>query len=59
VGAGRFRNLSRISFGCPEPQGAIRLQQVIDLVEFQYQLAMKLPDKRMIVEITTDRLTFR
>jgi hypothetical protein len=59
AGAGRFRNLSRISFRCPEPQGAIRLSQEIEFIEFKYQAVMKVPDKRMIVEITKERLSFR
>ena len=59
VGAGRFRHLSRISFECPEPQGKIRLGQEIELIEFKYESVMRMPDKRMIVEITTERLAFR
>ena len=59
VGAGRFRNLSRISFGCSEPQGKVRLSQEIEVIEFKYESVMKMADKRMIVEITTERLTFR
>lgn len=59
TGAGRFRNLSRISFGCPEPQAEVRLLQVIDTIEFTHDKAMAQSDKRVIVEITTERLTFR
>jgi hypothetical protein len=59
MGAGRFRNLSRISFGCPEPQGVVRLLQEIGIIEFRFESVMKLPDKRMIVEITNERLIFR
>lgn len=59
AGAGRFRNLSRISFGCPEPQAKARLLQEIDTIEFKHAKAMTLSDKRIIVEITTERLTFR
>lgn len=58
-GGARFRNLSRISFTCPEPQGKVRLLQEIELIEFKHAVVMAQPDKRMIVEITSDRLTFR
>lgn len=30
----RFAALSRIGFSCPEPEGAARLAEVIDVVEF-------------------------
>jgi hypothetical protein len=58
-GAERLRNLSRVSFGCPEPQAATRPRQIIRQIEFAHADAKGQTDKRIIVEITTERLTFR
>lgn len=35
----RFAGLRRIGFSCPEPKGAVRLAEVIDLVQFAFQRA--------------------
>ncbi|MBL9045958.1 MAG: DUF5615 family PIN-like protein [Tabrizicola sp.] len=32
----RFRLLSRIGFSCPYPEGATRLMEVIDLIEYAF-----------------------
>lgn len=32
----RFDALCRIGFSCPEPDGAVRLEQVIDVIEFAF-----------------------
>lgn len=32
----RFERLSRIGFSCPEPEGARRVLEVIDLIEFAF-----------------------
>ena len=47
----QFRALSTLTFRCPEPQGAKRLREVIDLVEFEHQRAQAAHDSRLFVEI--------
>ena len=32
----RFRDLRRIGFSCPEPDGLARLREVFDLIEFAF-----------------------
>lgn len=47
----RLRKLGWLFFKCPEPQGLIRLQQTIDLIEFEHERAQQLKDSRVGVEI--------
>jgi len=44
----RFNDLSRIGFSCPEPEGASRLQEVLDLVEFTFARASGAPVKILV-----------
>jgi predicted nuclease of predicted toxin-antitoxin system len=47
----QLRNLGLIVFRCNEAQGRRRLEQFIDLVEFEYELCQQRNDRRLIVEI--------
>lgn len=47
----RFRHLGRISLSCPAPRALVRLTKFIDAIEFHYQLSLREPDKRLIVEL--------
>ena len=49
----RFADLSRIGFSCPEPEGAVRLAEVIDLVEFAIARAESRPVR---IKIGRDRI---
>lgn len=53
----RFRRLGRISFRCNEASGKRRIEELIDSIEFEYDLVQKRGDKRLLVEIT--ETTFR
>lgn len=44
----RFAALSRIGMSGPEPKGAARIQDVIDLVEFAFARAQGLPQRLLI-----------
>lgn len=56
----RYRNLNRIGFSCPEPDGAERLGEVIDLVEFSFEradgspLALKIGSDKVLVRDRTN-----
>ena len=52
----RYRQLSRIGFSCPEPDGADRLEQVIDLVEFAFERA---GDEPTALKIASDKVLVR
>lgn len=52
----RFHALSRIGFCCPEPDGAERLEEVIDLVEFSFERADGSP---IAVIIAPDKVLVR
>jgi predicted nuclease of predicted toxin-antitoxin system len=47
----RFRRLSRISLQCGEPQAAARVAAAMTLIEFEYETAQSLPDKRLTIVI--------
>lgn len=47
----RFRNLSRISIECSEPQAAQRIEEAMALIEFEYEGAQKRSDKRIHIVI--------
>jgi hypothetical protein len=52
----RYRRAGMISFVCNEDQGARRALQVIESIEFEYQQALKRPDRRLLVRVEIDRL---
>lgn len=52
----RYRELNRIGFSCPEPHGATRLDEVIDLVEFAFERANGLP---LALKIASDKVLVR
>lgn len=47
----RFRRLGRISFRCRQSRGRVRVGQVIESIEFEYEQSMKQRDTRLIMEI--------
>ena len=49
----RFRQLSRIGFSCPEPDGAFRLKAVLDFVEFAVSRANGSP---ITIRIARDKI---
>jgi predicted nuclease of predicted toxin-antitoxin system len=46
-----FRRLGRISFRCNQLRGRIRVEQVIESIEFEYEQSQRLRDTRLIMEI--------
>ncbi|WP_185020712.1 DUF5615 family PIN-like protein [Histidinibacterium lentulum] len=46
----RFNDLSRIGFSCPEPEGASRLQEVLDLIEFTFARTAGRPVKILVAK---------
>jgi hypothetical protein len=52
----RFNCLSRIGMSCPEPDGAIRLEQLIDVIEFTYSRANGSP---ILIRIARDKYQVR
>ena len=52
----RFKELSRIGMSCPEPDGAIRLTQLIDVVEFTYSRSNGSP---ILIRIAQDKYQVR
>ena len=52
----RHRALSRIGMSCPEPDGATRLAQLIDVVEFTYARANGSP---ILIRIGRDKYQVR
>lgn len=52
----RFRRLGRISFLCKETRGRRRMEQFFELIEFEYTLAQRRHDPRLIVEVTENAL---
>lgn len=52
----RFRELARIGFSCPEPDGAARLTEIIDLVEFAFRRAGEAP---VSLKIASDKVLIR
>ncbi|WP_269583263.1 DUF5615 family PIN-like protein [Roseibium sp. Sym1] len=47
----RFRKLSRIKLNCDEFKAAKRIEQTIDFIQSEYQVAQSKRDKRMILQI--------
>lgn len=52
-GQTRLRRLGRINFRCQEAKGLQRIQQVIDIIEAEYDRAGQRRDKRLLIEVTT------
>lgn len=52
----QFRKLSRIWMRCFEPDGADRLEQALNLVQFEFGLAQQRADKRMMMQVGTSFL---
>ncbi|HEY7031833.1 MAG TPA: DUF5615 family PIN-like protein [Thermomicrobiales bacterium] len=48
----RFRRLGRSSFDCRPERGRRRAEQLIDYIEFAYEVESRRRDRRLIVEIT-------
>jgi predicted nuclease of predicted toxin-antitoxin system len=48
----RFRRLGRISFDCRPEHGRRRAEQLIEYIEFAYEVESRSRDRRLIVEIT-------
>lgn len=46
-----FHRLGRINFRCVEPRGRQRAEDLIDLIEFEYDQCQRLTDKRIMMEI--------
>jgi predicted nuclease of predicted toxin-antitoxin system len=57
-GKAAFRRLGRISFRCPESKGRMRIKQVIEAIEAEYERAQRRADQRLLVEITTTSVRF-
>lgn len=54
----RFYNLSRISFAHLAVGHAVRrIENLIDLIEFEYAQVQQLSDRRLLMEITAERYT--
>lgn len=51
-GQAALRHLGRINFRCPEAKGRMRVEQIIDVIEDEYERAQRRRDKRLLVEIT-------
>lgn len=49
--ARRFRNLSKIAMECKVPQAGLRLQKAMSFIEFEFETAETLGDKRMHLSI--------
>lgn len=49
----RYRRAGRINLECPQAQARRRLEQFMETVEFEYDLAQTRRDKRCIFEITS------
>lgn len=52
----RYRDLNRIGFSCPEPDGSTRLAELIDLVEFAFERACGIPTA---IKIGSDKVLIR
>ena len=52
----RFASLSRIGFSCPEPDGAKRLAEVMDLIEFAFARAKGKPVR---IKIAKDKVEIK
>lgn len=52
----RFAELSRIGMSCPEPDGASRMEQLIDVIEFTYVRANGTP---ILIRVARDKYQVR
>ncbi len=52
----RYAGLSRLGFSCPEPEGASRLAELLDLVEFAFERAAGRP---VLIRIARDKFQVR
>jgi predicted nuclease of predicted toxin-antitoxin system len=52
-GQARLRRLGRINFRCAESKGRQRVEQVIDIIEMEYERASRRRDKRLLIDVTT------
>lgn len=52
----RFRKLSRVHLACKHSQAVNRLTTSISLIEFEYEIAQKMADRRMIIEVQTTQI---
>lgn len=50
-GSPRFPNMGMIHFSCDASKGLSRLQDYIDLIEYEYGLALHRSDRRLLVSI--------
>ena len=55
----KFTRLGRITFACPEPLGVVRLQQLIESIEFQYGQCQQREEKRFMVTIGQSHIRFQ
>ena len=51
-GEARLRRLGRINLRCREPKGRQRIEQVIDIIEMEYERANRRRDKRLLIDVT-------
>ena len=52
----RFRHLGRICLTCPQSRARQRIEEVIDVIEFQHQRIQGRRDKRLIMDISATTL---
>ncbi len=52
-GQARLRRLGRMNFRCAESKGRQRVEQVIDIIEAEYERAERRRDKRLLIDVTT------
>jgi hypothetical protein len=53
VAGGRFKRLSLIRFGCPEPMAAQRLGEAMSFIEHEWVVGDKKAARRLFIEIGT------
>jgi hypothetical protein len=53
-GAAALRRLGRINFQCADSKGRYRVEQVIEIIEAEYEMAQKRGDERVLVEVLTN-----
>lgn len=57
-GQAALRRLGRINFRCDEAKGRYRVEQVIDIIEAEYEMAQGRGDKRVMMEVLTNSFRF-
>jgi predicted nuclease of predicted toxin-antitoxin system len=55
----RFRSAGRISLRCSQARAQMRLTQVLDLIEFEFQRRQSFQDKRVIVDVKDSNIVFQ